>query len=142
MNAKIDPVAVGRRIKSAREAAGLSQVQVAEHVGGHDSKVSNWEKGKRLPETEPLYALAYLFEMSVDFLLTGESTAAPEDLALMRRVGRAEGRQELLRELNAWATERTVAPPEPIHAARVTVLTEGPKRDAPRRKSEGGDATS
>ena len=39
----------GLKLKSRREAAGLSMTQLAKKVGTHTSQVSRWEGGKQTP---------------------------------------------------------------------------------------------
>ena len=72
MHEYIDLPAMGERIKRLRVEAQLSQQELTAVVGGTASKVSEWEKGRRLPDTEACYALARRFGVSVDYLLTGQ----------------------------------------------------------------------
>jgi len=48
---------VGARIRRAREAAGLSQTQLAQRVGVADKQVSRWEHGQQ-PRPGRLEAIA------------------------------------------------------------------------------------
>jgi phage repressor protein C with HTH and peptisase S24 domain len=58
------------RLKKAREQKGLSQQQVADHLGISRGAVGNWEKeGSNNPETDRLPMLAKLYEVSSDYLL-------------------------------------------------------------------------
>lgn len=61
-------------LKKLREKAGLSQENVAAHVGVGRSAVAMWETGKTTPRTETLPKLAALFGCTVDEMLTGQST--------------------------------------------------------------------
>jgi transcriptional regulator with XRE-family HTH domain len=64
---------LGRRIKEAREAAGLSQAAVGAActppVSGQ--AVYKWEKGKAQPRAADLYMIARLTNRSVPWFLTG-----------------------------------------------------------------------
>ena len=69
-----DPVAVGRRLREAREAAGLSQAALA----GDDCSgayISRLELGDRIPSLQLLRQLAKRLDVSVDFLATGSDAA-------------------------------------------------------------------
>lgn len=41
---------VGRNIRTARERAGLTQIQLATKLGTSISRISGWETGKHLPQ--------------------------------------------------------------------------------------------
>lgn len=57
-----------------RVAAGLTQMQVANHFGITDSAVNQWEKGKTMPKGTRLIEMAELFNCSVDDLLRPDPT--------------------------------------------------------------------
>lgn len=59
-------------IKNLRLALGLSQAQLAEACGLHQTAVSQWEKGRTRPDTGALEKLAEIFGVSVDFILGRE----------------------------------------------------------------------
>jgi transcriptional regulator with XRE-family HTH domain len=67
----------GERIRSARKAAGYrSQTRLAGALGVDISTVSHWELRGRLPEDADMLAkLARTIGVSIDWLITGESTA-------------------------------------------------------------------
>lgn len=56
------------RIKEMREAAGLQQEQVAEHMGVFQSVVSNWETETALPKARELPLLAQVLGCSISEL--------------------------------------------------------------------------
>ncbi|MBR3569947.1 MAG: helix-turn-helix transcriptional regulator [Oscillibacter sp.] len=57
------------RMKQAREAANLSQKQVALTLGVSAPTVSNWEAGKINPTVANLKELCHLYKVSADYLL-------------------------------------------------------------------------
>lgn len=71
----IDPdrVEVGRRLKAAREAVGLSQQAVADRYGKNKATVSAWETGRGDPGIYQLRDLARLYKISVARLLQEDS---------------------------------------------------------------------
>ena len=57
---------LGQAIKNHREAKGYTQEFVAEKLGVSRQAVSKWEKGTTEPSTSNLFALAKLFDMSIE----------------------------------------------------------------------------
>ena len=65
----MDAKAVGARIKKAREAASLTQEQLAEMVGLSSSHISVVERGVKAPRLETLVAIANALGVTADSLL-------------------------------------------------------------------------
>ena len=61
------------RIKEARNAKGLTQVEVAKMIGISQNGYSNWETGRNRIDMNSLMKLAAIFGVTVDYLL-GEGT--------------------------------------------------------------------
>lgn len=57
------------RIKEARKAKGLTQVEVAQIIGISQNGYSNWETGRNRIDMNSLQKLADLFGVSIDYLL-------------------------------------------------------------------------
>ncbi|MEL6958314.1 MAG: helix-turn-helix transcriptional regulator [Pseudomonadota bacterium] len=70
----------GDRLAAAREAAGLSQKDLAQRVGIKASTLRNWEDDLSEPRANRLSMLAGLLGVSLSWLLTGEGEGveAPE----------------------------------------------------------------
>lgn len=60
---------IGKRIKEIRLEHGLSQEKFGNILSVSQDTVSLWEKGKSVPTTEFLIAIATKFDVSVDYLL-------------------------------------------------------------------------
>lgn len=60
------------RIKNLRKKKGMTQLELAEKVHVTDKAVSKWETGEGNPEITILIELAKIFEVSLDYLLTGK----------------------------------------------------------------------
>lgn len=101
---------LGSRIAALRRSAGLSQTDLANHLGVSPSAVGMYEQGRREPGAEILVAIARIFGVSTDYLLTGAPQTEPEhqiaeqtvlqclqetEAAFARRRGRRFTRQEL-----------------------------------------------
>lgn len=57
---------IGQILKSAREAKGLTQKQVAEIIGRRQQIVGHWETGYAQPDANTLFDLCDLYGISVD----------------------------------------------------------------------------
>ena len=67
----IHPEQLGSRIASRRRARGLTQGQVAVHMGVSPQAVSKWERGLACPDLVFLDELAELLDMGLEELLLG-----------------------------------------------------------------------
>lgn len=91
-----DVATFGDRLAGAREAAGLTQEQLAKRLGVRLSSVRAWEEDSAEPRANRLQMMAGMLNVSLRWLLTGEgeglvAPAAPGTLP--------EAAQESLREL-------------------------------------------
>lgn len=59
----------GKFFKAARKQSGLTQKDVAEKLGIHQSNVSDWENDISRPEYENLIELSKIYDVSVEELL-------------------------------------------------------------------------
>lgn len=75
---------MGNRLKSLREKRGLKQNRVAQMLGVHNSTLAKYESGEREADNETLTKLADIYEVSVNYLLTGnrEQKEIPDNLNL------------------------------------------------------------
>lgn len=65
-------VTFGGRLKQARARKQLTQSRVAELLGIDFTTISKYENDRSQPDYDTLLRLAGLYEVSVDWLLTGE----------------------------------------------------------------------
>ncbi|PRX37794.1 Helix-turn-helix [Meinhardsimonia xiamenensis] len=85
-----DIATFGDRLAAAREAAGLTQAELARRLGVKLKTLQRWENDLAEPRANKLQMLAGLLNVSIIWLLTGEgegvtppgddSAAMPEDL--------------------------------------------------------------
>lgn len=66
-----DAATLGDRLAAAREAAGLTQVQLAAKLGVKADTVDAWENDRREPRANRLQMLTGLLGVSLGWLLTG-----------------------------------------------------------------------
>ena len=102
---------LGARIAALRRSAGWSQSELAKHLQVSPSAIGMYEQGRREPAADLLIAIADLFSVSTDYLLTGKTDTQQEsmiaeqvlahtldraDQRLQKRDKRPFSRQELL----------------------------------------------
>src|SRR5436309_1318318 len=89
-----DPVAVGARLRRAREAAGLTQRQLA-FRGCTPAYISRIERGTRIPSLQILRELGDRLGVSAEFLATGaEAATADHDVLFEAEVAARLGDKE------------------------------------------------
>jgi tetratricopeptide (TPR) repeat protein len=76
------PAECGRRLKEAREAAGISQRRLA-FPGCTAAYISRIEAGERIPSLQLLRELGRRLGVSADWLATGSDAALPESQRLL-----------------------------------------------------------
>ena len=107
----------GDRLAAAREAAGLSQKNLAKRLGVKAKTVSGWENDVSEPRANRLQMLAGLLNVSLMWLLTGEgpgiaapgagsATGATKDAAEVPGIGDLRAELIAARRDLARATER------------------------------------
>lgn len=64
---------LGSRLRISREKKRLTQIEVAKILGISNGTLSGYERDYRDPDTETLSKLAQLYDVSLDWLLTGRN---------------------------------------------------------------------
>ena len=72
-------IEIADRLCELRKNSKLSQEQLAEKLGISRQAVSKWERGEASPDTDNLIALADVYDVSIDEILTGKSRAGSND---------------------------------------------------------------
>jgi transcriptional regulator with XRE-family HTH domain len=68
------------RLTQLREAAGLTQQELAQRLSISRSRISNYEQGIREPDHETTKRFAEFFDVTVDYLLDHTSTGSNSDV--------------------------------------------------------------
>lgn len=89
-------VAFGERVKQAREAAGLTQSQLAKRLGRTRSSISNIEAGRQTPSVEMAARCARLLRCDPGWLLAGPAEAEPP----------VDAAERIVREMRALADDK------------------------------------
>ncbi len=90
---------MGARLAALRKAAGMNQSQLAQLLKISNSAVGMYEQGRREPSLETLAAMAEIFGVSIDFLVTGKPGNQEE----------AQAMESLILEKSASAEQRLVS---------------------------------
>jgi transcriptional regulator with XRE-family HTH domain len=114
------PTSLGERIKTARQAVGLSQGGLAAKLGMSQSAISQWELGTRTPEFDAVAPLAKALGVSLDWLL-GTFNVPLVDIrtSLLKR----SGMQVVSQLTDALANNRISEPRLRVLAALVDEFT-------------------
>lgn len=87
---------LGARIAALRRVKGWSQAELAQLLQVSPSAVGMYEQGRREPAAEILVALAQLFGVTVDYLLTGKTAEARQEQTAQALEALLEGAQAQL----------------------------------------------
>ena len=67
---------IAKNIVRLRQASGMTQAELAAKLNYSDKAVSKWERGESLPDVAVLAQIADLFQVSMDWLVRGDSIGA------------------------------------------------------------------
>ena len=67
---------VANKIKTLRQASGMTQTAVGKALGNSRAAVNAWEMGISVPSTQYVVELANIFRVSTDYLLGMKTSAA------------------------------------------------------------------
>lgn len=102
INMDVDKKLVGRRVRHLREAADLSQDQLAEKLGLSKNHISSIACGKSLLTTKRLLALCDVLGGTPDYYLIGEITPETDAITMLVKRLSPKEQQILLRLLTAY----------------------------------------
>lgn len=71
---------IGSNIRTLRQRKGMTQEQIAAHLGVSYQAVSKWETGANTPDISLLPDLAALFEVTIDALFSLDKLQLPENM--------------------------------------------------------------
>jgi len=72
---------LSKRISYLRRKHSLTQAQLSKQIGISPSALGMYEQGRREPTLDTLIAMARIFDVSLDFLITGAEHSCNTDLA-------------------------------------------------------------
>ena len=68
---------LANQIMFLRKKAGMSQLQLANELNIAPSAIGMYEQGRRTPSVAMLIEMSKLFEVSLDYLITGTESTHP-----------------------------------------------------------------
>ena len=87
---------LGPRIAALRREAGLSQAELAQKLGISPSAMGMYEQGRREPSIETVIALAKVFQVTIDYLLTGQPSEQEAEILREMLQSRTESARKRL----------------------------------------------
>lgn len=97
MQRYVDEMAFGARVRQARIKAGLSQHELGERVGMHQTMVAKREQANSPTRVSEIWALADALGVSAEWLLVGGSTPFTDAYELGKQHGSSATKRAVLR---------------------------------------------
>ncbi len=93
----------GLRLKQLREEKGITQIDLAKYLSLANSTISQYEAGKRDPDSSTLQKLSDYFNVTLDYLLGRSDVCNPEIFSDPEVITLARARQKMTPEqLERW----------------------------------------
>ena len=103
---------IGKRIKFRREAAGLSQEQLAERLELSKNHISSIECGKSMVTTKGLLALCDVLGGTPNYYLIGKLSPEADSITSLIRLLNPAEQKTLIRLLNAYLEQEQASVPK------------------------------
>lgn len=83
MPQKAEPkrVEIGRRLKAARDALGLSQADICRAVDVSPSRWNQWETGGKLPDALVMAEVSRRYGITMDWVFAGNPAGLPHAIS-------------------------------------------------------------
>jgi transcriptional regulator with XRE-family HTH domain len=98
-----DNLKTGDRIKELRKISNLTQLELAKKLNITDKAISKWESNLGEPSIEMLLQLSKLFDVSIDYLLTGVNREKIITMSEFERIA-YEDNPDLIQKLS-WSLD-------------------------------------
>ncbi len=89
------PQIIAKNITALRKNAGMTQAGLAEKIGYSDKSVSKWERADGIPDVICLKAIADLFGVTVDYMLTEDHPKPASEESVPTEIPEPEKAQQL-----------------------------------------------
>lgn len=106
MENELDYVALGMRVRKAREIKGLTQEQLGEACSLSAAHIGHIERGTRVPSVETLFRISCALQVSTDTLLFD---SVPTDENLLQHVSSMLKNKDRRKVQSFLSTVRTLA---------------------------------
>lgn len=118
-----DLLQLGATISSLRKTNNLTQAELAKKLNVSDKTISKWECGIGYPEISQIPTLARIFNVSTDYLLSGETIASllPKEFKWVNSLKRYSG-NPIIRPQGKLATDQIFSPAAVVCDDKVGLL--------------------
>ena len=101
----MDQIKIGKYLQELRKEKGLTQEQLAEHIGVARRTISRWETGSNMPDLDILIELSDFYAVDLRELLSGERRSEQmnkemKDMVLQVADYSNEEKERLLRRMH------------------------------------------
>lgn len=96
----------GERLKLARQAANLTQAELARKVGLATGSIYQYEAGLRFPRTEILQKITDVLGTDINYLLHGATLADRDEAFINRLRGDGETNPAVIHEMHEQQSQR------------------------------------
>lgn len=96
------------KIRAAIEAAGMSQLAVADELGVQASAVNGWCKGRHIPNSPKQYRLAKLLRVSIDTLVDQDEIVRVDEDFQRTRGAAVRAAHQAKRDAKRKAAQRKI----------------------------------
>lgn len=79
-------MSIGKRIIELRKSANMTQAELADKLAVTDKAVSKWERDIGEPNTQSLIEISKIFNVSLDYLLTGQKNKEEPKMSDVERM--------------------------------------------------------
>jgi transcriptional regulator with XRE-family HTH domain len=77
MMKRIEPKAIGERLRLLRKTRNISQIQLCEKLGFTPPAYNNYERGAKRPTPDNALILATFYGATLDYIYTGNLAGVP-----------------------------------------------------------------
>lgn len=92
---------IAKNIASLRQAAKMTQIELAEKLNYSDKAISKWERGESIPDVIVLKSIADLFGVTLDYLVEEDHTVSqPESVPVQEIPGRKHRNHKVVTTLS------------------------------------------
>ena len=98
---------IGQRLKELRQSRDMTQNDLAEKLFVSSKTISKWEKDGSVPETDTLVQIGELFNVTLDYLLTGKKNLKEIDAISKIELACREDNIALLKDIDIESFDST-----------------------------------
>lgn len=96
-----------------RDSRGVSDYRVAQDTGISRAVLSSWKTGRYVPKTDKLQKIADYFNVSLDYLMTGDFKESyyldSETATIMQKIFDAPGKRTLAKAVSEMTEEQALS---------------------------------